>query len=77
MVSFKVLLNESYRHRLWLERDYESLLEQTSEKMNCSVSQLSERYGELNIVQYCGSEQLSNRQYLYSDQFGVAGIKKS
>ncbi len=59
-------LEETIKNRLWLERDYCTLLEQF-ENQGISMKTASLKYGEINFPDY-GLEQ---KQYLYSDQFGL------
>jgi CRISPR-associated endonuclease/helicase Cas3 len=58
--------------RLWLKRDYESLLEEISETHKMSIKKASEKYGEINIPIY---HKLASR-YVYSDQFGLSKTKE-
>jgi CRISPR-associated endonuclease/helicase Cas3 len=64
--------DEMVNYRLWLERDYRSLLEQCEDQQGLSMRAASLRYGEIGLPDYG----ISQKQYLYSDQFGLQKIKK-
>lgn len=90
LYSFKKeKISEVMRARLWLERDYEKELKQlVNSTENDSIAEYSEadfarkmenfsvRYGELTIPIY-DSENENNKQYIYSDQFGLYEMKKT
>ena len=58
----------SVEKRLWLKRDYEELIEQYAEQIDCSKKMISLRYGELTFVHR------EDQEYEYSDQFGLVTI---
>jgi len=64
-------VNKTVKNRLWLERDYCSLLERYEDQQGISMRAASLRYGEINFPDY-GTNQ---KQYLYSDQFGLKEVR--
>ena len=54
------------RQRLWLQRDYLALLEQTGK---VTVEEAARIYGELNLIRYKETE-----QFQYSDELGLQRI---
>ncbi len=61
-------ISPEQKKRLWLWRDYKSLLRHYAEQLDCSRKKVSLRYGELNFVNR------DNEEYEYSDQFGLVKI---
>jgi len=60
-----VILSESERQNLWLERNYQNLLPHyISEPWLISTKRVSLRYGEINFVER------ENTEFEYNDQFG-------
>ncbi|MFT7456918.1 MAG: CRISPR-associated endonuclease/helicase Cas3 [Marinobacter maritimus] len=65
----RVELTENEKKNLWLQRNYQSLLDDfISEPWLTSLRRVSLRYGELNIPER------ENTQYEYNDQFGLMRI---
>ena len=60
-----VNISRHQQKRIWLDRNYEKLLDQYAAQLACSKKQISLRYGELSFVHR------QNREYEYSDQFGL------
>lgn len=66
-----VILNESERQNLWLERNYQKLLPQyINESWLISLKRVSLRYGEINFVER------ENTEFEYNDQFGLVKVNK-
>ena len=62
-------IDEAVKNRLWLERDYYSLLKQYEDKQEgFSMRTASLKYGEISFPNY---DDMNQKQYLYSDQFGL------
>jgi len=65
-------IDKTVKNRLWLERDYCSLLEEFEDKYGISMRSASFKYGEISFPDY-GANQ---NRYLYSDQFGLKEIRE-
>ncbi len=65
-------LSAQQQQRLWLERDYEPLLEKIAEEKKLSMQQAALRYGELDLPTY-GQDPMEIR-FSYCHQLGI--IKK-
>ncbi|HFB64117.1 MAG TPA: type I-F CRISPR-associated helicase Cas3 [Aeromonadales bacterium] len=61
------MLTVLQRQRLWLQRNYLDLLEQTGK---ATVEEAAQIYGELNLIRYSDTE-----RYHYSNQLGLQRIK--
>jgi len=61
-------LSATHSEKLWLQRDYLSLLQKQAEHQDMSLTQTAMRYGEINLNIYSENE---NNAYHYNDQFGL------
>lgn len=61
-------LDERFKNRIWLNREYNALVETYAEKKEYSKKEISLRYGELSFNWREGTE------YKYSDQFGLIRV---
>ncbi|MGV3526018.1 MAG: type I-F CRISPR-associated helicase Cas3f [Candidatus Sericytochromatia bacterium] len=64
-----------YASRLWLERDYATLLTEVGDKQHLSLSAASKRYGEINLSFYGNLHTTKRSAFFYSDQFGMERLK--
>lgn len=63
---------EEYRNRLWLERDYQNLLEYYAIKQGDSLLKVAKKYGEISIRK----SDLEKYAHIYSSQFGLSKQSK-
>jgi len=61
-------LSDSEKENLWLERNYQELLDEYAEKQDSNKKRISLRFGELNFVLR------DNTEYQYNDQFGLVKL---
>ncbi|MBT4838573.1 MAG: type I-F CRISPR-associated helicase Cas3 [Methylococcales bacterium] len=61
-------INTEIRSKLWLERDYQSIIEKMADDESSSEKITSLRYGEISITMR------DNTDYEYSDQFGLRAV---
>jgi len=60
------LLSPERTARLWLQRDYEALVEDQSQCRSEDITQTSQRFGEINIANH-----KDGNRYRYNDQLGL------
>ncbi|MBF0376129.1 MAG: type I-F CRISPR-associated helicase Cas3 [Desulfamplus sp.] len=62
-------IDQNFKNRLWLERDYLSLLQAIEYERGIPIRTASIRYGEISFPDYGYNNR--QQQYVYSDQFGL------
>ena len=61
---------DTLNHRTWLKRNYLSLLEERENKYDESMRLASLKYGEICLPDHDDNQ----KQYIYSDRFGLREI---
>lgn len=67
-----VPINKIAEQRLWLSRDYVSLVEQLAERLGLDSIKVSQRFGEISLNYHDESS-----RYEYNDQLGLVKVKNS
>lgn len=63
-------VSASSRKRLWMSRDYETLIDQWGERLDLAPTTTSKRFGELSL-----SHHSEGNRYRYSDDLGLIKIR--
>lgn len=59
------------KNRLWLQRDYQQILQQTAKRFNITVAKAASKFGEISIP----LNEDGKKQFSYSSQMGLIEIK--
>lgn len=71
MQSISHKANTVSGNRLWLERDYQQILQQTAKRFNATVEKAASKFGEISIP----LNEEGKKQFSYSPQMGLTEIK--